>query len=215
MAKVTNQLNVWKGKFGANYTVRNTFTVGMLDRMYKKLYGITRTEINRLFLGKMDRSIRILEVGSNTGNQLLCLRKMGFKNLYGIEPQDYAVGYSRSRTKDINIIKADAFNIPFKDGYFDLVFTSGVLIHIDPCKIKKALSEICRCSRKYIWGFEYYAQDYTDVVYRGKNGLLWKADFPSIYTETFPDLKATRVERFKYVDNENEDVAFLLKKEKA
>ena len=96
----------------------------------KERYGYTRTEINSEFIGDFDRDMKILEVGSNVGNQLLCLQEMGFKSLYGIELQNYAVELSKSRTKRINIIEGSAFDIPFKDSYFDLVFTSGVLIHI-------------------------------------------------------------------------------------
>jgi len=53
--------------------------------------------------------------------------------------------------KRINIIHGVADDIPFKDGYFDMVFTSGVLIHISPGNINRVLDEIYRCSREYIW----------------------------------------------------------------
>lgn len=50
---------------------------------------------------------------------------MGFNNLYGIEINNYAIELSKSRTNNINIIQGYAFGIPFKDEYFNLVFTSG------------------------------------------------------------------------------------------
>jgi len=116
------------GEFGKKYTDRNILTLDELDEMYRKKIGVSRTELNNLFIGGLDRSIKILEVGSNIGNQLLLLQKMGFKNLYGIEINSYAVEFSKSRTKNIiNIIQGSAFDIPFKDKYFDLVFTSGLL----------------------------------------------------------------------------------------
>ena len=71
------------------------------------------------FLGNFDRSIRILEVGSNVGSQLNGLQKIGFKNLYGIEIQQSAVEISKQNTTNINIIKGSAFDIPFKDSYFN------------------------------------------------------------------------------------------------
>jgi len=80
-----------------------------------------------------------------------------------------------------------ADDIPFKDGYFDMVFTSGVLIHISPGNINRVLDEIYRCSREYIWGFEYYADDYTEVNYRGHESLLWKTNFPKLYLDRFPN----------------------------
>ena len=138
MKNKTLQLAKWTSTFGREYTDRNPASLGVVEKLYKKTYGLTRTTLNELFLDKTDRSAKVLEVGSNIGNQLLILQKMGFKDLYGIEPMDYAVELSKKKTRGINIIKGDACDIPFKDEYFDLVFTSGVLIHINPKDIKKA-----------------------------------------------------------------------------
>lgn len=117
-----------------------------------KRYGKTRSEINRVFLENLEKDIRILEVGSNIGLQLDLLQKMGFKYLYGIEINEEAIEISKQLTRNIFITKGSAFDIPYKDNYFDLVFTSGVLIHIAPQDIKEALKEIYRVSKKYIWG---------------------------------------------------------------
>ena len=209
----TPELDAWKSGFGREYTDRNALTLDGMEELWRKNYGRSRTDLNRVFLNDMDRSIRILEVGSNVGNQLLCLQKMGFKNLYGIDPQSYAVELSKSRTNGINIIEADAFDIPFKEGYFDLVFTSGVLIHIAPKDVRRAMVEIHRCSKRYVFGFEYYSQGHEAVEYRGKKDLLWKADFPMVYMQTCPDLKLVRSEPIKYLSNDNVDVMFLLEKQ--
>ncbi|UCB56932.1 MAG: methyltransferase domain-containing protein [Candidatus Omnitrophota bacterium] len=212
MLKATFQLERWEGDFGKEYTDRNALSPDGLEKLYKDHYGITRTELNNLFLQGMERSLRILEVGSNVGNQLLCLQKMGFNNLYGIEPQDYAVELSKRRTEHINIIRGSAFDIPFKDGYFDLVFTSGVLIHINPKDIGRALREISRCSNKYIWGLEYYAEKYEEIVYRGEKNLLWKTDFAKLYQETLPAFELVKEQKFKYLSNDKITTGFLLKK---
>jgi len=37
---------------------------------------------------------------------------------------------SKQNLKNIDILQGSAFDVPFKDGFFDLVFTSGVLIHL-------------------------------------------------------------------------------------
>lgn len=94
------------------------------------------------------------------------------------------------------------------------MFTSGLLIHIAPSDIKVVIQEIHRCTKKYIWGFEYYADKYTEIVYRGKKNLLWKANFPKIYLELFKNLKLVKEKRLKYLNNDNIDAMFLLKKRK-
>jgi pseudaminic acid biosynthesis-associated methylase len=137
---------------------------------------------------------------------------MGFTELYGIELQDYAVELSKSRTQSINIIKGSALDIPYKDGYFDMVFTSGLLIHISPSDLNLVMSEIHRCTRKCIWGFEYYSDKHTEVVYRGNKKLLWKGNFAGMYLDLFEDLKLIREQRLKYLTDDNVDAMFLLSK---
>lgn len=212
MKEITEQIRMWTGAFGKEYTDRNAYTLEQIDELCKRNYGVSRTELNNAFLGGLDRSIKILEVGSNLGDQLLSLQKMGFKNLYGIEVNSYAIERARTNTRGINIIQASAFDIPFKDSYFDLVFTSGVLVHIAPTDVERALKEIYRCSREYIWGFEYYADSYTEVRYRDQDNLLWKTDFVRLYLKQFEDLELIKEKRLKYSDSNNIDTMYLLKK---
>jgi len=213
MTNNTEQMEIWADKFGKEYTDRNALSLEEMETSQKGKYGKTRTELNEKFLEGIDRSARILEVGSNIGLQLLCLQRMGFNRLYGIELQSYAVELAKSRTRYINIIEGSVFDIPYKSGFFDIVFTSGLLIHINPSDISRAMEEIHRCTREYIWGFEYYADHYTEVVYRGHNNLLWKTDFMKLYLDQFGDLGFVKEERLNYLDSDNEDSMFLLKKE--
>jgi pseudaminic acid biosynthesis-associated methylase len=209
----TEQASKWSGAFGREYTERNPQSIDEMEELYTRNYGLTRTELNRRFLDNLDRSMRILEVGSNVGNQLLCLQRMGFDHLYGIELQSYAVEIAKSKSKNINIIQGEASDIPFKDSFFDMVFTSGVLIHIAPKKIQDVIGEIHRCTKKYIFGFEYYSDETKEIPYRGNSDLLWKADFAEKYIERFDDLTLVKEERIKYLGNDNVDAMFLLKKE--
>lgn len=211
MVQTTQQMKHWGGKFGNEYTDRNPQTQVEMDKLYSGNYGITRTKLNKDFLGKMKKDIRILEVGCNVGTQLAMLQKMGFKKLYGIELNDHAVELSKNLTKNINIIRGSGFDLPFKDNFFDLVFTSGVLIHINPKDIDKIMKEIYRCSRKLIWGFEYFSENYKEINYRGNTNLLWKANFPKIYLEKF-GLKLIKEKKVKYLSSDNVDIMFLLKK---
>jgi len=212
MRHTTKQTEVWSGNFGSEYTDRNFATIADMDEYYKNTYDISRSELNKEFLGELDRSIKILEIGANTGNQLLSLQQMGFDALYGVELQRYAVESSKKRTKGIDIIQGTIFDIPFKDNYFDLVYTSGVLIHIAPSDIENALKEIYRCSKSYIWGYEYFADKYTEVTYRGNSELLWKTDFANLYLKLFKDATLLRERKLKYLDTASQSTMFLLEK---
>lgn len=214
MKKVTDQTQQWSSEFGMEYTDRNPHTIDVMDGLYKKQFGLTRTELNLMFLDSFDRSIKILEIGSNVGAQLHGLQSIGFENLYGIELQQYAVEVSKQHTKNINLIQGSAFDVPFKDSYFDLVFTSGVLIHINPDDLNIVMREIYRCTNEYIWGFEYFAEKCTEILYRGERNLLWKDDFAKRYCGQFSDLELVQEKHFKYLDNENVDSMFLIRKNK-
>lgn len=208
----TPQALKWSADFGIDYTDRNPQSTEEMNDFYKRNFGITRTELNNEFIGNLDRNIRILEVGCNIGIQLLCLQQMGFVELYGIELQHYAVELAKKRTKRINIIQGSTFDVPYKEGFFDLVFTSGLLIHIAPADIGAALDEIYRCTSTYIWGWEYYNDEYKMVRYRKENNLLWKTDFAKLYRERFPELELKKEKTVKYLHSSNVDAMFLLKK---
>ena len=60
---------------------------------------------------------------------------------------------------------------------FDLVFTCGLLIHINPNDLKKVYKNIFSLSKKYILIAEYFNQDPITIKYRGKKNLLFKRDF--------------------------------------
>lgn len=208
----TEQEKFWSGDFGKEYTDRNSRDPKVWEKFYLDTWGITKTEINNRLIKDLPRDIKILEVGSNTGMQLRCLQDMGFKNLYGVELQHYAVERSKEYTKGINIIQGSGFDLPFKDGYFDLVCTNGVLIHIHPNDHHKIMGEMVRCTKSYIMGFEYYDKQLTDVNYRGNTGFLWKADFANIFSNLHPHLKELKRDYYKYVQDENVDYAYLLQK---
>lgn len=208
----TEQIRTWTGDFGREYTDRNTYSPKEVDELYRRQYGITRTRLNETLLEGVRPDARILEVGCNVGTQLLVLKQMGFTNLYGIEIQGYALERARHRLPEATLVEASAFAIPYRDRFFDLVFTSGVLIHIDPSDLPVALAEIHRCTRQWVWGFEYYAPETTEVAYRGHKSLLWKTDYARAYVQHFQDLELVREDRFRYLENENVDTAFLLRR---
>ncbi|HEY9506775.1 MAG TPA: pseudaminic acid biosynthesis-associated methylase [Gemmatimonadales bacterium] len=210
--KNTRQMETWSGTFGREYTDRNTMSPEELDALYRRELGVERSTMNQTFLGELPRELRVLEVGSNIGNQLLLLRSMGFNRLYGIELQRYAVQLSKPRVRGAHFMQGSAFNLPCRDGAFDLVFTSGVLIHLAPADLEVALGEIHRASRRYIWGMEYFSEMGEEIAYRGRQGLLWKADFCKLYLERFPDLRVVRQQRYPRRDGANQDIMFLLER---
>jgi pseudaminic acid biosynthesis-associated methylase len=202
----------WKNEFGKSYTNRNNLSLDELNKLYIDDIGISRSELNTEFVGDLDRGYRILEIGCNIGNQLKLLQQMGFEDLWGIDVSSEAVNLARKNTEGINIIKSSAHDIPFKNEYFDLVFTSRVLIHINPSELDRVIDNMYTLSKKYIWCFEYFSTDNTEIEYRGKSGLLWKNDFLKTFTQRHPDLTVVKSSKYKYLYDNNIDNMFLLSK---
>ena len=201
----TNQLATWQAEFGREYTDRNLYSVEEIDRLLEESRGVKQSEIFRQFLPLRGFSFgRVLEVGCNIGNQLKLFDSVfpGFE-LYGIDPQNYAIDKGHTLNPEINFLVGSAFHIPFKDGMFDLVMTNGVLIHIHPDNLLGALSEIYRSSHRFIFCDEYFAdfaEQPCEIAYRGHTGLLWKMNYMQLYLDNFPDLKCLEVRRLHHRD---------------
>ncbi len=160
---MTNE-EMWMGELGNESTIRN-----------KGVY----TE-RRFFWQKIIEEFRprnTLEIGCNDG----------FKNLCWLG--DYAVGLEINmnavtigRKGNMSILWGKATDIPFKDNWFDLVFTAGLLIHIEPKEIKKAMQEIIRVSKKYVLCIEYYAVKERERSFLGEMGITFERPWNDLYT---------------------------------
>jgi pseudaminic acid biosynthesis-associated methylase len=172
----TPQLALWRSEFGRAYTDRN-------DRERPE-----RVASWRRLLGGIAPA-RALEVGCNVGWNLIYLERLGVGELYGIEPQPAAVEAARQRRPQFNVLHGTAFDLPFRDAMFDLVFTSGVLIHIAPGSLARALDEMYRVSRRWIAAIEYDHPHEQEIEYRGHAGALWKRDHGAAWLHRHPDLR--------------------------
>ncbi|MEZ4365253.1 MAG: methyltransferase domain-containing protein [Kofleriaceae bacterium] len=172
----TPQLALWTSGFGRAYTDRNDQSLPARQRTWARILA--------------DRPVaRALEVGCNVGWNLRYLQALGVPELYGIEPQADAVARARRSDPALGVLRGTAFELPFRDAWFDLVFTSGVLIHIAPADLGRALDEMYRVARRYLVAIEYDHPTEVAVPYRGELGALWKRDHGALWRARFPSLR--------------------------
>jgi pseudaminic acid biosynthesis-associated methylase len=195
----TPQLALWRSDFGRDYTDRN-------DRERPE-----RIAAWRQLLGDV-RPASALEVGCNVGWNLIYLERLGVPALYGIEPQPAAVERARQRRPRFDVVHGTAFDLPFRDGLCDLVFTSGVLIHIAPDALGAALDEIYRVARRWIVAIEYDHPDEQEVRYRGHREALWKRDHGAIWRARYPHLVPVRRLALGRADGYDDCTAHLFEK---
>ena len=183
MAVSTNQIEFWRGAFGDAYTDRNAATPEQL-RARVALWA----EILDRMAVRPPRSI--LEVGANLGTNLRALRALTGARLLALEPNDKAravlVRDGVVAAEDLRGGVAQAMEFP--DRAAELVFTSGVLIHIHPDHLAPALAEIHRCSARWIVCIEYFSDKAEEIAYRGHSEKLFKRDFGGLWLDQFPQL---------------------------
>jgi pseudaminic acid biosynthesis-associated methylase len=179
----TKQLDLWTSQFGLDYAARNQITDEGLRRLMRSWGRMLTHAIT-------PSPSSVLEVGCNLGRNLVALSRMVPK-VYAVEPnaQVAAAAQENPLLSGADIRTGSAFALPFDDATIDLVFTAGVLIHIDPVDLPRAVDEIVRVARHYVLCVEYFAHEPVAVTYRGRDGFLFKRDFGRFYLDRFPSMR--------------------------
>ena len=174
----TEQESFWGGRFGDEYVKRNRNN----DLIAAK------TALFASALKKADRLQTALELGSNIG-----LNEMVLNILFpGIKMETVEINKTAAEEceKIPNVIVHHGSILDFEcDKTFDLTFTSGVLIHINPERLKDVYDRLYRFSAKYILVSEYYNPTPVEVNYRGESGKLFKRDFAGEIMDRYPDVE--------------------------
>lgn len=208
--KNSQQREFWAGKFGDEYVDRSN-EFDKVNRLYKENTGISLEQIYQKFFEKIDRDAAILELGCNVGLNLNLLQRSGFQDLTGVELNKKAYETAKRNNSKIKFINSSIEDFESNDLY-DVVFTAGVLIHINPVILSEVVKKMISLTRKYIFGFEYFSEDPIEVGYRGNPKTLWKQDFAKLFLQSYPGLEIVMEEKFHYKKENLIDVAYLLRK---
>lgn len=184
-----DRLDLWRGAFGDAYHDRNGIEESNVRARAKWL----REVLARIPLPDPKS---ILEVGCGNGANLQALRvacdDMDIKNvrISGAEPNRSARKRAREGAPHACVYEWTADNLfPLNNSEFDLVFTSGVLIHIPGEGLPDAMAGIHRVAKRHILCAEYYGRDVEEVPYHGEEGALWRRPYGDLWVEQFPGLK--------------------------
>ena len=91
-----------------------------------------------------DKNKKILDVGCGYGTSLKYFHSLGYKNIYGIDPDKELIKTIPSEIAEVKIGVAQ--KIPYPDEFFDVVFVNGALHHVPSQKefYKEAVKELDR-----------------------------------------------------------------------
>ena len=181
-----SKVELWKSKFGDDYQQRCVPT----EEEIQSRTTFFMLTLNLIANGGRDIFPKsILEVGAGNGSNMIALAKILSDNglnikLAAAEPNALA----RNALKEIPKIEIYDFEVPYdnpNDMHFDLVFTSGVLIHIPPDLILPAMRSIYKLSNKYVLCMEYFSPEERMIPYRGQTDALWSRDYGKIFLDNF------------------------------
>lgn len=169
--------HIWADEFGDAYVERNAEAGEGRDAFWRDL--LERHPVQSA-----------LEIGCNVGANLRWIDgPLPSRAVWGIDINESALRKIRTRLPGINAVWSPARELPVRDRSFDLVFTAGVLIHQPDSTLPLVMSEAVRASRRFVLALEYFADETTEVPYRGHKGALFKRDYGRLYRELFPELE--------------------------
>lgn len=126
-------------------------------KIYEKLYSIgyhsKQKNHGKRYVWKLANNYEfktILDVGCSNGVAVYHFKKLG-KRAYGLDVSEIAIRYANEKTGARNCLMASATDIPYRDKFFDAVFSCDVLEHLTPDDAKRAIDEIVRVARAYVF----------------------------------------------------------------
>lgn len=170
----TDQEAFWAGEFGQGYIERNNSDALLMSKV--------------AFFSKMLASANginsIMEFGCNIGLNLAALKRLRPDlKVTAMEINETAASHAE-KIEDVEILRGSILN-KMNDDLFDLTFTSGVLIHINPDHLSAVYENLYKKSRRFVLVAEYYNPSPVTINYRGNTDRLFKRDFAGDLIDRF------------------------------
>ena len=126
-----------------------------------------------------------VECGSNIGRNIGLLKTlMPGASASVIEINSVSMEICRTRWDIASYYLGSISSAKFEDR-FDLVFSCGVLIHVNPGDLLPTMSSMYDLSSRYVLIAEYFNRDPISISYRGSDEKLFKRDFGKLFVENF------------------------------
>lgn len=171
----TPQETMWRSSFGDQYTQRSPGDVEANKAFFSRIFHWPQQ------FGFQS----IVELGAGEGNNLRALHALYPQaELAAVEINAYAAG----RLPDCVELHIGSILEWEPERTWDLAFTKGVMIHINPEHLPMAYEALYRASQRWVLIAEYYNPTPVEVEYRGHKDLLFKRDFAGEMLDRYDDL---------------------------
>jgi spore coat polysaccharide biosynthesis protein SpsF len=163
---MNKQAESWAGEFGDQYLGRNRVDWRSRVGFWDTIVGVTGA-----------RSVS--EFGCNAGWNLSAIKRAHPDvATFGIDVNENAI--EQAISAGLDVIPGSILTVPA-----ELVFTSGVLIHIPPEALQEVMQHIVDASYDYVLAVEYesHSGEEEEINYRGNDEMLWRRDYGRLYQE--------------------------------
>lgn len=171
----TEQEKFWASDFGNEYPSRNEgeFLIASNIALFSKI------------LRSAPSVKSVAELGCNIGLNLSALNRIHKK--FGLRGYEINALAAKTATDEniAEIVNTTITEPLASNKKFDLTFTKGVLIHINPDKLDSVYQNLYDLSNRYIMVCEYYNPSPVGIEYRGHQDRLFKRDFAGELIEKY------------------------------
>jgi len=172
----SEQEKFWAKTYAEDYIIRNSeFDHELGAEAWAKMLQGTGNNVRT-----------VLEFGCNIGRNIEQIKRaLPDVKPSVIEISEPAFKYVTSRYEFANAFRGAILDSKFEENGFDLVFTIGVLIHINPDQLLAHMKKMFEYSSKYILMGEYFNRTPMSIEYRGEKDRLFKRDFGKLFIDNF------------------------------
>lgn len=133
---------------------------------------------------------RVLEIGCNTGSNLLRINEIFPKvKLFGIDVNEQCVKRAKKFLENALIKTGTYYAIPFPDKFFDIVLADAVLMYASPKDIMRAMAEVDRVARRAIIIVDRYKFSKKGL----RNGHIWARNYEAILEDLGYKVETTKI----------------------
>ena len=129
-----------------------TLEAAWREKRSQELWSVPDAEVVALLETLRGEGVRrVLDLGFGLGRHVILLAREGF-DTYGIEPTRsgfaYCEGWLEAEGLQADIRIGDMTELPYGDGFFDFVLSWNVIYHGTLPRLRRALGEIRRVTRR-------------------------------------------------------------------
>jgi len=99
---------------------------------FKKEQGNIESSFEYFKKFKLNKNVRVLEIGCHYGSLLFNIYKLGYSNIFGLDIKKTCIAQGQEKYQVIanRLLHYSGKKLPFQDSYFDIVLMFDVIEHI-------------------------------------------------------------------------------------